>query len=164
MPQLDFSTFLPQLFWLVVTFLVLYVLMKALALPQVGRAIEARRQRLDDDLTQAGQMKAEAEAVLAAYQKSLVEARAQAQAVVQETKDRLAAEAAERQRRLAAALAEQIAAAEAEIAAARERALADVRGVAVDAARAVAEKLTDAAADPAKVTAAVDRILAGRAA
>ncbi len=164
MPQLDFSTFLPQLFWLAVTFLVLYVLMKVVALPQVGRAIEARRRQLDDDLAQAGQMKAEAEAVLTAYEKSLAEARAQAQAVLRETGERLAAEAAERQRRLAAELAEQIAAAEGQIAAAKEQAIGEVRGVAVEVARAVAEKLTGSAGDPARTAAAVDRILAERAA
>ena len=164
MPQLDFSTFLPQLFWLFVTFLVLYVLMKAVALPQVGRAIEARHRQLDDDLAQASQMKSEAEAVLAAYEKSLAEARAQAQAVLRETGARLAAETAEQQRRLAAELGEQIAAAEGQIAAAKDQAVADIRGVAVEAARAVAEKLTGSASDPAKAAAAVDRVIKERAA
>jgi F-type H+-transporting ATPase subunit b len=164
MPQLDFSTFLPQLFWLAVTFLALYVLMKWVALPQVGRAIEARHRQLDDDLAQASQMKSEAEAVLAAYEKTLAEARGQAQAVLRETGERLAAQAAEQQRRLAAELAGQIAAAEGQIAAAKQQAVAEIRGVAVEAAGAVAEKLTGAAGDPAKTAAAVDRVMAERAA
>ena len=50
MPQLDPAGFVPQLFWLAVTFLVLYILMRWVAVPQVGRAIEARRERLDGDL------------------------------------------------------------------------------------------------------------------
>jgi F-type H+-transporting ATPase subunit b len=163
MPQLDFSTFLPQIFWLAVTFIVLYALMKAVALPQVGRAIEARRRQIDDDLAQAGQMKGEAEAVLAAYEKALSEARAQAQTVLRETGERLTAEAAGQQRQLAAELAEQITAAEAQIAAAKADAVAEIRGVAVEAAGAVAEKLTGTAGDPVKTTAAVDRVMAERA-
>ena len=163
MPQLDLSTYVPQLFWLFVTFVVLYVLMKRLAVPQVGRAIEARRQRLDSDLGRAGELKAQAETVLAAYKKALSMARAEAQARLRETSERMAAEAAERQRQLAATLATQIAAAERRIADTKEQALAEIRGIAVDVGRSVVEKLTGSAPDAGTMTAAVDGVLAGRA-
>ncbi len=162
MPQLDPAGFLPQLFWLFVTFLVLYVLMQWLAVPQVGRAIDARRQRLDADLGRAAELKAEAEAVLAAYDKVLTTARAEAQATLRTTSERLAAEAAERQRQLAATLAQQIAEAEQRIAAGKDQALGEVRTIAVDVGRAVVEKLIGAAPDAAKMAAAVDSV-AGRA-
>ena len=76
MPQLDISTFPPQLFWLAVTFIVLYLLMSRLGLPRVTAIIEARRKRLDDDLSRAAEVRAEAEATVAAYQRTLAEARA----------------------------------------------------------------------------------------
>ena len=163
MPQLDLSTYAPQLFWLFVTFVVLYVLMKRLAVPQVGRAIEARRQRLDSDLGRASELKAEAETVLDAYQKTLATARAEAQARLRETAERMAAEAAEGQRRLALTLARQISEAEERIADAKDAALADIRGIAVDVGRSVVEKLTGTAPDAARMAAAVDGALAGRA-
>ncbi len=160
MPQLDASTFPTQLFWLAVTFIVLYGLMKWLALPKVATTIEARRTRLDDDLARAAALKSEAEAVIAAYQKALGEARADAQARMRETSERLAAEAAERQRQIGEALERDIAAAEHDIAAAKARAVAELRGVAVDVARSVAEKLAGMPADPRAVAAAVDRVMA----
>src|SRR5438094_3595793 len=147
MPQLDVSTFAPQLFWLAVCFVVLYVLMARVGLPRIAGAIDARRQRRADDLASAARLKDEAETALAAFQKTMAEARAEAQAIIKATSDRLAAEAALRQRALAAALAGEIAAAEARIAAAKDTALADVRGIAVDVGRAVVEKLTGAAPD-----------------
>jgi F-type H+-transporting ATPase subunit b len=163
MPQLDVSTFVPQLVWLAITFVALYLLMSKLGLPRVNAVIEARRKRLDDDLTRATEIKAEAEAVLAAYQKTLADARAQAQAVIKERTDQFAAEAAERQRRLAESLAEQTRAAEREIRAAKQRALAEIRDVAVDVARSVTEKLIGSAADEEKLIPAVDRAMAERA-
>jgi F-type H+-transporting ATPase subunit b len=163
MPQLDISTFTPQLVWLAIWFVVLYLLMAKLALPRIARAMEARRRRREDDLARAAQLKAEADAASAAYQKTLAEARAGAQATIKETSDRLAADAAQQQRALAATLTEQIEAAERRIAATKEQALAEVRGIAVDVGRSVVEKLTGAVPDAAKMAAAVDSSLAGRA-
>jgi len=163
MPQLEVSTFVPQLFWLAITFVILYLLMKGIGLPRVGSAIEARRRQVDDDLARAAQLKSEAEAVLAAHQETLAKARADAQAAVKETTDRMAAEAAERQRQLSESLARQIAEAERQIAAAKERALSEMPTVVAEVARSVTEKVTGAAPDPAGLAAAVEHALAERA-
>ena len=162
MPQLDVSTFAPQLVWLAITFVVLYLLMAKLGLPRVSAILDARRKRQDDDLARAAEMKAEAEAAIAAYQKAMAEARAVAQATIRDRTERFAAEAAERQRQLAQTLAEQTKAAEQEIVAAKERAFAEIRNVAVEVARSVTEKLTGSAPDEAKIIPAVDRAMAER--
>jgi len=161
MPQLDVETFPSQLFWLAVTFVVLYVLMSWIGLPRLTAAIEARRQRREEDLARAAQLKSEAEAANAAFQRTMAEARAQAQAVLKETSDRLATEAAERQRTLAAALAQQVDEAERRITATKQQALAEVRGIAVDVGRSIVEKLTGAAPSEARVATVVDKVLAG---
>jgi F-type H+-transporting ATPase subunit b len=163
MPQLDFHTFPTQIFWLIVSFIVLYVLMTAVALPRIERIVEERRRRLDDDLEKASQMKSEAEAVIAAYEKALAEARANAQATVKETTDRIAAESAERQRQAAAALAEKTEAAEKRIAEAKNRALAGVRDIAIEVAQAMAQRLTGGTPDAARTAAAVDAVMRERA-
>jgi F-type H+-transporting ATPase subunit b len=160
MPQLNIHDFPPQLIWLAITFIVLYAIMALVGLPRIGAALDARRNRIDGDLTRATEVKAEAEQVLAAYQKGLADARAAAQAQLKETGDRLAAEAAERQRELSERLSRQIEEAEARIAAMKTQALGEVRGIAVDVGRAVVEKLTGAAPDDARLAAAVDRSLA----
>jgi F-type H+-transporting ATPase subunit b len=163
MPQLDYHTFVPQLVWLAISFVVLYVLMSRLALPKVKGAIEGRRHHRDDDLSRAAALKGEAEAALAAYQKTLADARAAAQEALRQTSEQLAVEAAERQRQLTATLAEQIAAAEARIAAGKDQALADIRGIAAEVGGAVVQKLTGAAPSTAAMTDAVGRALNGRA-
>jgi F-type H+-transporting ATPase subunit b len=162
-PQLEVSTFVPQLVWLAITFVILYLLMAEIGLPRVGGAIETRRRRVDDDLARAEQLKSEAEAVLTAYQEILTKARGEAQAAIKETTDRMAAEAAERQRQLGESLARQTAEAGRQIAEAKQRALSEMHGIAAEVARSVTEKVTGSAADPAALAAAVDRALAERA-
>jgi F-type H+-transporting ATPase subunit b len=162
-PQLDVSTYLPQLFWLAVTFLALYLVMRFLAVPRVGGTIQARRRRLEEDLDRAGRLKDEAETVIAAHEKVLAAARSEARAMLKDTADRLAAEAAERQRVLGESLAAEIEDAERRIAAQREQALSDIRGVAVELAHSIAEKLTGAPTGEKTAAGAVERAIAERA-
>jgi F-type H+-transporting ATPase subunit b len=164
MPQLDYHTFVPQLVWLAISFVVLYILMSWLGLPKVRAAIEGRRRHLDGDLGRAAALKEEAEAALAAYQKTLADARAAAQDTLRQMGEKLAAEGAARQQQLAATLAEQITAAEARIAAGKEQALADIRGIAADVGSAVVAKLTGAAPNPLAMTNAVGHALNGQGA
>jgi F-type H+-transporting ATPase subunit b len=164
MPQLNPAGFIPQLFWLGVTFIVLYILMRRVAVPQVGRVIEARRERLEGDLGRAAALRSEAEGVLAAYQKALAASRAEAQATLRQITEKMAAEAAERQRQLAAELAARIAEAERRVAESKEKALADIRGIAAEVGGAMVEKLTGAAPEAARMATAVDIALAARAA
>jgi len=155
MPQFDPALFTPQLFWLLLTFIALYALMALVALPKIGAVLDERQRRIDDNLDKAAQLKAEADAAVAAYEKALAESRAQAQKVIREAADRLAREADERSRAQAAHLADLIKSGEQRIAAAKAQALANVRAVATDVAASVVERLVGKAGDQAKLDASV---------
>lgn len=155
MPQFDPTFFAPQLFWLLLTFITLYVLMSSVALPKIGAVLEERQRKIDDNLDKAAQLKAEAEAAVAAYERALSESRAHAHAVIKEASDRLAHDAEARNRALAARLAEQIKAGEVRINQAKSEALANVRDVAADVAGSVIARLVGSAADAGRLQAAV---------
>jgi F-type H+-transporting ATPase subunit b len=163
MPQLVVHDFAPQLIWLAITFVALYLVMARFGLPRLGGVITARRQRIEGDIAKAAQMKAEADTVIAAYEKALAEARAAAQQTVRETTERLNAAAAERLQKLAQSLAAETKAAEGRILAAKQAALADLGAMAADLARAAAQKVAGAELDPARTRAAVDTLLRERA-
>jgi len=162
MPQLDPSGFAPQIFWLLICFVALYLLMSRVALPRVTDVLRERQERIDDDLEKAARLKAEAEQVLAAYEAAMAESRGKALAVLREAGERMAAEAAKRQAEATARLDRQTEEAERRIGAAKQEALNNVRGVAAEAARAAAAKLigTDIAAGEADE--AAGRALRGR--
>ena len=140
-PPFDKQTFPSQLLWLTLTFVALYLLMARIALPRIDSILERRRQRISGDLAEAQRLKGESDAAIAAYEKSLADARGRAQAVVNESRQRQAAEAETARKALDATLNARIAQAEGQIATTRSAAMANVRGIATEAAAAIVERL-----------------------
>lgn len=160
MPQLDFSTFPNQIFWLVVTMLVLYWVLSRIALPRIAAVLSDRQGAITGDLMAAEEFKQKAKEAEAAYDAALVEARTEAQKIV-------AANKAEMQKQLDAAIAE----ADAEIAARTvesEKRIGQIRDAAQTDAQAVARDVTaelvrvfGGNADQAQIDSAVDNRLKG---
>ena len=86
MPQLDFSTFPNQIFWLVVTLVVIYLVLSRVALPRIGGILAERKGTITNDLAAAEELKQKAVAAEKAYQDGLDAARAEAAKIVAATK------------------------------------------------------------------------------
>jgi F-type H+-transporting ATPase subunit b len=143
MPQFDPSTFAPQLFWLAVTFGVLYLVMARFALPKVMAALEGRKGRIEGDIGAAEAMRRESEALDQAYQAKLAEARASASGMLKAERAKIEAGLAKRSQAFAADIDAKLAAAEKSIAAARTKGLAEAERVADEIACAIVAKLAD---------------------
>src|SRR5919108_403917 len=158
-PPFHSETFASQLVWLTLTFVLLYVLMARVALPRIASIMEARRARMADDLAEAERLKAESDAALAAYDKALADARARAQSLANETRDKHAAEAEQTRKALEARLNAKLTEAEKTIAATKSAAMANVRGIATEAAAAIVQKLIGTTPSSDKVASAVADVL-----
>jgi F-type H+-transporting ATPase subunit b len=158
-PPFQAQNFASQLVWLAIAFVLLYVLMAKVALPRVGAAIETRQKRIDDDIAEAGRLKQDSDAAIAAYEKALADARAGAQTIAGEMREKQAAEAETTRKRLEDQLNAKLADAEKSIAATKEAAMRNVRGIAEDAARAIVERLIGKAPSDGTVGAAVADVL-----
>ncbi len=160
-PPFAKETFASQLVWLAICFVALYLLVSRIAVPRIGGIIDERAKRIEGDFASAQRMKDESEAALAAYEKSLAEARNRAQAIGGEIRDKLHAEGEERRKALESKLNTQLADAEKQIATTKTAAMTNVRGIAVDAAAAIVERLTGTVPSAVAVEAAVDGALKG---
>src|SRR5262244_4598072 len=118
-PPFNAHTFASQLLWLALIFLALYLLMSRIALPRIGSILEARRQRIQDDLAEAQRFKDASDAAIAAHEKALAEARGRAQTLANETRAKAAAAAEARRKEVDAKLNARIAEAEKTIAGTR---------------------------------------------
>ncbi|MEM9577370.1 MAG: F0F1 ATP synthase subunit B' [Pseudomonadota bacterium] len=160
MPQLDFSTWGNQIFWLVITLVVIYMILSKVALPRIAAILAERQGTITNDIAAAEDFKAKAQEAEAAYDKALVDARAEAHRIVAEAK-------AEIQSDLDTAIAK----ADAEIAAKAaesEKAISEIRAGAAEAVQQVAKDTAQeivaalgGKADADVITAAVDTRLKG---
>lgn len=156
MPQLDVGTYASQLFWLVVTFAALLVAMWTVVVPRISDVLEARQKRMEDNFEKAAELKKASEEAMAAYEKALAAARAEAHELIAETQEAIIGEAARKERELAQALRKQIADGEAAVRRAKDEALKGIRAVAAEVAAAAALKVARETFDAASVASAVD--------
>ena len=155
MPQLEFATYVPQLVWLAITFIVLYLVMSKVALPRIANVLEERQRKIQHDLDEAERLKSEAEKALAEYDTALAGARDQAHQVLAAARAELQADTEARRASVEADIAAQTAKAEAAVAAAKAEAMAGVQAAAVDTASAIVHRIAGLDADQASVDAAV---------
>jgi len=160
MPQLDFSTFPNQIFWLVVTLVVIYFVLSRIALPRIGAVLAERQGTISNDIAAAEELKLRAQDAERAYQKALADARAEAQRIVAETKADIKADLDAAIQKADAEIAARSAEAEKQIAEIRANAMESVTEVAKATAVDVVAAL-GFTADTAAVNAAVDDKLKG---
>jgi F-type H+-transporting ATPase subunit b len=162
MPQLDITTFSNQIFWLVVSIVVLYFIMSRVALPRIAAVLADRRGTITSDIAAAEEFKLKAQEAEKAYTRALDEARSEANRIIEAAKAEMQAE-----------LNAQIARADAEIsakAADSERRIREIRDNAVSMVTEVSKDVTadilsvfDVQADSNSVGAAIDAAVKERA-
>jgi F-type H+-transporting ATPase subunit b len=160
-PPFESSTFASQLVSLLIAFVALYVIVSKIALPRVSSVIDARQNAIEGDLAAAQTLKDESDAALKAYESELAAARSRAQAIGNETREKLSAGSEAERKTLEDKLSAKLAQAEKTIAATREAAMSNVRGIAADAASAIVQRLTGMLPDGSAVNSAVDASLKG---
>ena len=160
MPQIqDVASFLPQVFWLVVTFIALFLIMWRVAVPRIANTLEARQKRMEDNLEKAYQAKKDAQETLAAYENAMAEARAEAEGIINEATKLMSEEAEAREAEIAEELDQTLAASEAEIRKAIDAAMEHVRDVAVEVAGTALKRLIGDAPDEKELGKAVDQAM-----
>jgi F-type H+-transporting ATPase subunit b len=160
-PPFQKDTYASQLVSVVVAFVALYLIVSRIALPRVGSVLDARQNAIEGDLAKAQELKDNSDTALKAYENELAAARARAQAISAETREKLNAAAEAERKTLEQQLTVKLAEAEKTIAATREAAMRNVRGIAAEAAAAIVQRLTGILPDGKSVDSAVDASLKG---
>jgi len=160
MPQLDFSTFGNQIFWLLVTLVVIYMILSRVALPRIGAVLAERQGTITNDIAAAENLKAKAVEAEAAYNKALADARVEANRIIAETKAEIQADLDKAIAKADAQIAAKTAEGEKAIAEIRESALENVTAVTKDTAKEIVVAM-GGNADARSVNAAVTARMKG---
>ena len=150
LPQLDITTWPSQLFWLVVTFVIGYILISSLVAPSISSVLENRSTKISNDLETAKKAQDNAKEVYTSYEESLSEARSQAAIAAAKALEVAKAETASRDAAINKKLAASAKKAEARLSKMRDEALSSLEDLATETSQKIIAELT-----PVKVTKAV---------
>jgi F-type H+-transporting ATPase subunit b len=129
-------------FWVAVSFFLFIGVLLYYKVPSViGKALDARAERIRTELDEARRLRDEAQALLADYQKKRAAAEEEAKAIVEQARREAEALSSETRRSLDEGLVRRTRIAEEKIARAEAQAVQEVRSIAVDAAVAAAERV-----------------------
>ncbi|PUB10870.1 F0F1 ATP synthase subunit B' [Yoonia sediminilitoris] len=160
MPQLCADWIPNQIFWLLVALVAIYFVMSRIALPRIGAVLAERSGTITNDIAAAEELKNKAAEAETAYEKALVDARAEAHKIVAEAKAEIQAELDVELQKADAQIAAKTAESEAAIAEIRAGAVKSV----TDVAKATTKELVAAmggSADAKTITAAVSARMKG---
>ena len=151
MPQLDFSTFLPQIFWLFISLSFLYIVLSRYALPRVSDVIEERKDIIAQDIDSAKKFSSETDLAIEELNMKLSEAKINSQSLMNNSLQEIKESNEEKKSILLKEINDDIVAAEAKIQEKKEESLSEISSVSEDIAIEMLGNLSIGEIDKEKV-------------
>lgn len=136
-----------EIIWGSLSFVVLLIVMYKFAFPAVTKMMEARTERIRDNLDNAERVKTEADTILADYQRQLADAKNESNRIIEEARQTAESLRRDLMARAEAEVAELRQRTMEDVAAAQDRALSDLRARVAELAIAAAEKVVEKSLD-----------------
>lgn len=156
LPQFEPTWFASQIFWLAVSFAILYVIFSKKTLPDISSVIENRKNHIRSDLETAEKLTAEADAVHDAYHAGLEKAQYEASKAVQDVENDMKVKSAQAFDKFRAYSESEVQGAEDRIKASKIAAMDEMNSIAAEAASQAVEKIIGTNADVNQVRAIVE--------
>ena len=153
MPQLDFSTFLPQIFWLFISLSFLYIVLSKYALPRVSDVIEERKDIIAQDIDSAKEYSEESEKAIEELNLKLSEAKTSSQNLINKSIQDIKEDSEIKKSSLIKEINNEISEAEGEIKEKKETALAEISSISESLAIEMLESLSVGEIDKGKIAA-----------
>lgn len=141
MPQLDSSSFVSQIFWLAITFLVLWGVMSRFIVPRIAEIIDERQKKIEEDIQKAERINKQALLSLERYEAAIENAKREADERITAQKQQIEADIEFKKAEIGQYLNQKIAANEALIKKEREETLTAVHQISLETAELILQKL-----------------------
>ena len=160
-PPFDPTSFPSQIFWLALTFGVLYFFVSRVITPRISEGLERRADKISQDLKEAADLNDKAEADMQEAEKQLAKARAVARETAARNKAEIEARAAEENAKLEAEVEARLTEAASRIATVKAEAMKHVEEAAATTASEIVNALTGLEVDADDANKAVASVVKG---
>ena len=156
MPQLNPEFWVSQIFWLAITFGVLYVVLSKLILPKISTNLEIRKSQILENIEAAEKQREESELKIAEYEKIVQNSRSDAKNYLKQVKEKLIKSINLKKITVDKELNVEIQKAETEIQELKDRAPEKINKIAVETSADLLQQLIGAEVNSSSISAIVD--------
>ena len=156
MPQLNPEFWISQIFWLTLTFGILYVVLSKLILPKISANLESRKSQISDNIEAADRQREESEIKLKEYEEIISKSRIEAKNNFNQVREKILKDINTKNDVLEKQINEEIKKAEKEINQLRKEAPTKINKIAIETATELTQKLIGTEINNSSISAIVD--------
>ena len=156
MPQLNTEFWISQIFWLTITFGILYIILSKLILPKISLNLELRRSQIQDNIEAAEKQRENSEAKLKEFDEIIIKSKLKAKSIYQEARENTLKEINLKRENLGKQIDEEIKKAEQEIKILKKSAPEKINKIAIESTFELVKKLISAEVNNSSISAIVD--------
>ena len=156
MPQLNPEFWISQIFWLTLTFGILYVVLSKLILPKISANLELRKSQIQENIEAAEKQRQNSEAKLKEYEDIVLKSKLEAQNIFKEAREKVIKDINAKKETLDKQISEEIKKAEQEISLLKKGAPLKINKIAIDTSSELVKKLIGAEVNNSSISAIVD--------
>ena len=156
MPQLNPEFWISQIFWLTITFGILYVVLSKLILPKISTNLEIRKSQILENIEAAEKQREESELRIAEYKKNVQDSRNEAKNYFKQTKEKLLKDINLKKDALEKDLDGEIQKAEIEIQELKDRSPEKISKIAIETSTDLIQQLIGVEVNSSSISAIVD--------
>ena len=156
MPQLDPEFWISQIFWLTITFGILFLTLSKLILPKISANIESRKLQISDNIEAADRQRKESEIKLKEYDEIISKSKIEAKNLFNQARDKALKDISIKRDFLDQQINDEIVKAEKEIEQLKKDAPAKIHKIAIETSSELIQKLIGTEINNSSISAIVD--------
>jgi F-type H+-transporting ATPase subunit b len=156
MPQLNPEFWISQIFWLTLTFGILYIVLAKLILPKISANLELRKSQIQENIEAAEKQRESSETKLKEYDNIVFKSKLEAQNILKAAREKLIQEINSKKENLDKQIDEEIKKAENEINILKKNAPEKINKIAIDTSSELVKKLIGAEVNNSSISAIVE--------
>jgi len=156
MPQLNPEFWISQIFWLTLTFGILYIVLSKLILPKISANLELRKSQIQDNIEAAEKQRKDSESKLKEYDDIIFKSKLEAKNIFKDSREKIIKDINNKKETLENQINEEIKKAEKEIEVVKKSAPGKINKIAIEASSELVKKLIGAEINNSSISAIVD--------